>query len=243
MIDVERLKQQIKVCMFDQYGTVVDIQGGIAEIAAPFLKKKGWGGDPNSFLLHLFRVLRPISIPHRRGAIVVLSAPQEDETDAIEVEFVYEPFRRDAEFRQIGHRRQRALDFRITPHLVIADPNEPTSVEPCCAHLIIGWGQLFEHGVVHALPIGAVHGRQALISPPDNVTAVDHEFGATGLNILDDFARHPLAALQPGGRASCFFCLCPPGGVSLGSTKWGNPGLPWPIPSRAADAERAEVDL
>ena len=50
MIDVEQLKRKIKVCMFDQYGTVVDIQGGLTEIAAPFLKKKGWGGDPNSFV-------------------------------------------------------------------------------------------------------------------------------------------------------------------------------------------------
>jgi 2-haloacid dehalogenase len=50
MIDVEQLKRKIKVCMFDQYGTVVDIQGGLTEIAAPFLEKKGWGGDPNSFV-------------------------------------------------------------------------------------------------------------------------------------------------------------------------------------------------
>jgi len=50
MIDVELLKRKIKVCMFDQYGTVVDIQSGLTEIAAPFLKKKGWGGDPNSFV-------------------------------------------------------------------------------------------------------------------------------------------------------------------------------------------------
>jgi 2-haloacid dehalogenase len=36
--------------MFDQYGTVVDMQGGLVEVAAPFLKGKGWKGDPNSFV-------------------------------------------------------------------------------------------------------------------------------------------------------------------------------------------------
>jgi 2-haloacid dehalogenase len=36
--------------MFDQYGTVVDMQSGLTEVATPFLKKKGWPGDPNSFV-------------------------------------------------------------------------------------------------------------------------------------------------------------------------------------------------
>jgi 2-haloacid dehalogenase len=40
----------IKICMFDQYGTVVDIQGGLVEAATPFLKAKGWAGDPDAFV-------------------------------------------------------------------------------------------------------------------------------------------------------------------------------------------------
>jgi 2-haloacid dehalogenase len=40
----------IEVCMFDQYGTVVDMQGGLVEVATPFLKSKGWAGSPNSFV-------------------------------------------------------------------------------------------------------------------------------------------------------------------------------------------------
>jgi 2-haloacid dehalogenase len=40
----------VKVCMFDQYGTVVDMQGGLVAIATPFLRKKGWKGNPNSFV-------------------------------------------------------------------------------------------------------------------------------------------------------------------------------------------------
>ncbi len=50
MSDLENLKLTIKVCLFDQYGTVVDIQSGLTEIAAPFLKQKGWSGDPRSFV-------------------------------------------------------------------------------------------------------------------------------------------------------------------------------------------------
>lgn len=46
----ETIKSEVKICMFDQYGTVVDMQGGLTKIAAPFLEKKGWKGDPNSFV-------------------------------------------------------------------------------------------------------------------------------------------------------------------------------------------------
>jgi 2-haloacid dehalogenase len=36
--------------MFDQYGTVVDMQGGLTAFVTPFLRAKGWQGDPNSFV-------------------------------------------------------------------------------------------------------------------------------------------------------------------------------------------------
>ena len=36
--------------MFDQYGTVVDMQSGLTAVAAPFLKSKCWPGNPNSFV-------------------------------------------------------------------------------------------------------------------------------------------------------------------------------------------------
>ena len=50
MASAEQLKAKIKVVMFDQYGTVVDMQAGLTEIAAPFLKRKGWNGNPGSFV-------------------------------------------------------------------------------------------------------------------------------------------------------------------------------------------------
>ena len=46
----EELKSTVTVCMFDQYGTVVDMQGGLVEVATPFLRAKGWQGNPNSFV-------------------------------------------------------------------------------------------------------------------------------------------------------------------------------------------------
>jgi 2-haloacid dehalogenase len=48
--DTAELRARIKVCMFDQYGTVVDMQTGLTAGAAPYLRSKGWPGDPHSFV-------------------------------------------------------------------------------------------------------------------------------------------------------------------------------------------------
>jgi 2-haloacid dehalogenase len=46
----EILKREIKALVFDQYGTIVDMQKGLTEIAAPFLKQKGWQGEAHRFV-------------------------------------------------------------------------------------------------------------------------------------------------------------------------------------------------
>src|SRR3546814_11616849 len=46
----EILKREIKTLVFDQYGTVVDMQGGLTEAAAPFLKAQGWQHQPQRFV-------------------------------------------------------------------------------------------------------------------------------------------------------------------------------------------------
>jgi 2-haloacid dehalogenase len=44
------LRREIKALAFDQYGTIVDIQTGLTEAVAPFLKQKGWDGKPSNFV-------------------------------------------------------------------------------------------------------------------------------------------------------------------------------------------------
>ena len=44
------LRREVTTLVFDQYGTVVDMQGGLAEAVAPFLAGKGWSGDPHRFV-------------------------------------------------------------------------------------------------------------------------------------------------------------------------------------------------
>ncbi|MBC5767830.1 haloacid dehalogenase type II [Ramlibacter albus] len=50
MASVEELKSKIKVVMFDQYGTVVDMQKGLTEAFTPYLQAKGWTGNPGSLV-------------------------------------------------------------------------------------------------------------------------------------------------------------------------------------------------
>ena len=46
----EMLRREIKVLVFDQYGTIVDMQKGLTDAVTPFLAKKGWDGKPHSFV-------------------------------------------------------------------------------------------------------------------------------------------------------------------------------------------------
>ena len=46
----EILKREIKILTFDQYGTIVDMQTGLTELVTPFLKDKGWAGNPHQFV-------------------------------------------------------------------------------------------------------------------------------------------------------------------------------------------------
>jgi 2-haloacid dehalogenase len=46
----EVLRREIKALAFDQYGTIVDMQKGLTEAVRPFLKRRGWAGNPNSFV-------------------------------------------------------------------------------------------------------------------------------------------------------------------------------------------------
>ena len=50
MTAIDALKSTIRVCMFDQYGTIVDMQSGLTEAVTPYLKAKGWPGSPHSLV-------------------------------------------------------------------------------------------------------------------------------------------------------------------------------------------------
>ena len=46
----EIIRREIRALVFDQYGAVVDMQGGLVAAVTPWLAEKGWAGKPNSFV-------------------------------------------------------------------------------------------------------------------------------------------------------------------------------------------------
>ena len=47
---IDIVRRETKVLAFDFYGTVVDIQSGLTDAARQLLERKGWHGDPSSFV-------------------------------------------------------------------------------------------------------------------------------------------------------------------------------------------------
>ena len=47
MTATETIKQGVRICMFDLYGTVVDMQAGLTRAITPYLVSKGWKGEPS----------------------------------------------------------------------------------------------------------------------------------------------------------------------------------------------------
>lgn len=50
MTDPSLIRREVGALVFDQYGTIVDMQGGLVAAVTPWLAEKGWAGNPNSFV-------------------------------------------------------------------------------------------------------------------------------------------------------------------------------------------------
>lgn len=46
MTQFTEVQTTVKLCMFDLYGTIVDMQSGLTEAVRPYLQAKGWHGEP-----------------------------------------------------------------------------------------------------------------------------------------------------------------------------------------------------
>jgi 2-haloacid dehalogenase len=47
MSSIDTIRSSVTICMFDLYGTVVDSQTGLTLAVTPYLRAKGWTGDPS----------------------------------------------------------------------------------------------------------------------------------------------------------------------------------------------------
>lgn len=44
---IETIRHDVRICMFDLYGTIVDMQSGLTRAVTPYLAGKGWAGEPD----------------------------------------------------------------------------------------------------------------------------------------------------------------------------------------------------
>lgn len=49
-MSIDTLRGECHALMFDLYGTVVDMQGGLTQAVTPYLKGKGWSGRPDALV-------------------------------------------------------------------------------------------------------------------------------------------------------------------------------------------------
>jgi len=47
MTAIETIRRDVHICMFDLYGTVVDMQSGLTRAVTPYLEAKRWPGEPS----------------------------------------------------------------------------------------------------------------------------------------------------------------------------------------------------
>jgi 2-haloacid dehalogenase len=50
MADTDEIRSECHTLMFDLYGTVVDMQGGLTAAVTPYLRAKGWSGRPDALV-------------------------------------------------------------------------------------------------------------------------------------------------------------------------------------------------
>src|ERR1700760_4420115 len=47
---IDEICAECHTLMFDLYGTLVDMQGGLTQAVAPYLRRKGWTGAPDALV-------------------------------------------------------------------------------------------------------------------------------------------------------------------------------------------------
>lgn len=211
---VAALKSKIKVCMFDQYGTVVDMQGGLTEAVTPYLRAKGWKGDPDRFVTWWRRahfensmidaLLHLEHIPYRRiGEISVdytldrAGIPHTDE----EVRTLVAHIEKLRPFPEVP----AALDrLRSSYRLAILSNGDPDMLEAARAHHGIAFDHIISVAVANAFkPHRATYAKAAEIvgvGMDEILFIANHAFDCVGAKAAGMHAAFIDRRARPFGR-------------------------------------------
>ncbi len=194
MVDPAQVRQEVKICMFDQYGTVVDMQTGLWEVAVDFLKAKRWTGNAYSFVTWWRRthfensmidaLLGKQHTSYR--AIGELSVRQVMERAGIphteeDVRFLVSCIERLKPFPEVP----AALDrLRARYSLVVLSNGDPDMLQAALPHHGIAFDRLISAAEGNAFkPHAATYARAAAIcgvAPGQVLFVANHEFDCVG---------------------------------------------------------------
>ena len=193
-MDAQQLKATVKVCMFDQYGTVVDMQGGLVEVATPYLRGKGWPGDPNAFVTWWRRthfensmidaLLHREHTPYReigeRAVAFVLERAGIAHTDE-EVKGLVAAIERLKPFPEVPEALGR---LRARYKLAVLSNGDPDMLEAARAHHGIAFDEIISVAVANAFkPHVATYAKAAEImgvAPGEVLFVANHAFDCIG---------------------------------------------------------------
>ena len=184
----------IEALMFDQYGTLVDMQGGLIEVAKPFLASKGWAGNPSSFVTWWRRthyensmidaLLQKQHIPYREighlSVTQVLRRAGIEHTSA-EVEALVASIERLKPFPEIP----AALDrLRTKYQIAVLSNGDPDMLEAAKAHHGLTYDHTISVAVANAFkPHVATYTKAAEIlglRADEILFVANHEFDCVG---------------------------------------------------------------
>jgi 2-haloacid dehalogenase len=191
---IETLRRDIRICMFDLYGTVVDMQAGLTRAVTPYLKAKGSTIEPGRLVTWWRRthfensmidaLLHRAHIPYREIGRIALSytlerariSHSQDEVKRLVSEIERLPPFPDA-VAALGRLKQR---FR----LVILSNGDPDMLEAIKPHLGIAFDRIISVAEAGSFkPHAATYRRAAEIMgarPAEILFVANHAFDCVG---------------------------------------------------------------
>lgn len=190
----ETIRHNVRICMFDLYGTVVDMQAGLTRAITPYLAAKGWKGEPSRLVTWWRRthfensmidaLLERAHIPYREIGHISLSYTLERAGVAHtleEVKRLVAEIERLQPFPDVGAALAR---LKRKYQLVILSNGDPDMLESIAPHLGIAFDRMISVAEAGRFKPHAATYRKAaetLSARPEEILFVaNHAFDCVG---------------------------------------------------------------
>ena len=194
MTAIDTIKRRVGICMFDLYGTVVDMQAGLTLAVTPYLKTKDWPGEPSRLVTWWRRthfensmidgLLHRAHIPYREIGRISLSYTLERAGIAHTQEEVKVLVAEIERLKPFPDAVEALTRLKRKYRLVILSNGDPDMLEAIKPHLGIEFDRVISVAEAGSFkPHAATYRRAAEImaAPPEEILFVaNHAFDCVG---------------------------------------------------------------